>query len=609
MSKKILSLMIVLVFVFVSAACSTEKKESEEYFFEDDSFIEDFDGVDEREMSDFEYTMANTVASDAYGRQVLTYGDRIGNRDVGMFYFVWLGQHPESTTGIYDITELQLNRPDDLWNASGTKYSPAGKFHFWGEPLYGYYNNLDPWVVDKQMQMLITMGLDFLGVDATNGVAYIEVYKLIFEILDKYQKQGFDVPKITFLVNTNTVDTLTELYDHFYKQGCEYSYPNLLYCPNQKPFISADLRQMGDSEKELLEFFEIRQMQWPNEDMMDEAFSWMSFDYPQYNHNGDMSVSVAQHVTGIMSDVNGSRGRGYDAVSGKNTAEGVDKGANLRGQWQTVFDSLKTDKPVKRVFVTGYNEWIALKFPLNGTESSVHFVDLFNKGFSRDIEPMKGGYGDNYYLLSMAMSRRYRYEKGMRYKIPKIEIDFSGDDAQWDEVRRYMDFKGDTFERNFAGAHRSVHYSDQSNRNDIVSTQVAHDSQNLYIRVTTAEDITKHEAGDLNWMNVWIGSGENEKFGDFNYVINRTPGGSNKTSVERCRGGYSWEKTGEADCVISGNTMKIKIPLSMIEVNAEQPCVRVKVSDNVLHLDEDIMNFYLYGDSAPLGRLSYAYGV
>ena len=39
------------------------------------------------------------------------------------------------------------------------------------------------------------------------------------------------------------------------------------------------------------------------------------------------------------------------------------------------------------------------------------FVDLYAQEFSRDIEPMRGGYGDNYYWQMVANIRRY---KGVR---------------------------------------------------------------------------------------------------------------------------------------------------------------------------------------------------
>ena len=46
--------------------------------------------------------------------------------------------------------------------------------------------------------------------------------------------------------------------------------------------------------------------------------------------------------------------------------------------------------------VTGWNEWIAGRFKREGLP--VAFVDQFDQEGSRDIEMMKGGHGDNYYI-------------------------------------------------------------------------------------------------------------------------------------------------------------------------------------------------------------------
>jgi hypothetical protein len=62
-----------------------------------------------------------------------------------------------------------------------------------------------------------------------------------------------------------------------------------------------------------------------------------------------------------------------------------------------------------------------------------------------------------------------------------------------------------------------------------------------------------------------------------------------------------------ADCEISvsGNVLQIALPLSAIGQTGT-PAFRFKVSDNVD--SSDVMNFYIQGDSAPIGRLSYTYG-
>jgi leader peptidase (prepilin peptidase)/N-methyltransferase len=77
-------------------------------------------------------------------------------------------------------------------------------------------------------------------------------------------------------------------------------------------------------------------------------------------------------------------------------------GYNFAEQWER---ALETDPPY--VFVTGWNEWIAGRW--QGTpERPLNFVDCADIEFSRDIEPMKGGYFDNYYMQLIYYVRKYK---------------------------------------------------------------------------------------------------------------------------------------------------------------------------------------------------------
>lgn len=77
----------------------------------------------------------------------------------------------------------------------------------WGEPLFGYYNSSDPWVVDRHVEMLTMLGVDFLVFDATNAVLYHSSYQQVLKTLDKYQKQGWDVPKVVWFTNSSSKQT------------------------------------------------------------------------------------------------------------------------------------------------------------------------------------------------------------------------------------------------------------------------------------------------------------------------------------------------------------------------------------------------------------------
>ena len=122
-------------------------------------------------------------------------------------------------------------------------------------------------------------------------------------------------------------------------------------------------------------------------------------------------MGVAQNATdglapAAMNDPKGSYGRSYTKAHGFNTnSKATGQGLNFQEQWDY---ALKLDPEL--IFVTGWNEWIAGRYKnWQGTENA--FPDEFTNEYSRDIEPMKGGFADNYFYQLVANIRRY---KGIR---------------------------------------------------------------------------------------------------------------------------------------------------------------------------------------------------
>ena len=95
-------------------------------------------------------------------------------------------------------------------------------------------------------------------------------------------------------------------------------------------------------------------------------------------------------------------------------------------------------------------------------------------------------------------------------------------------------------------------------------------------------------------------------FNGYNYILNRSPE-TGKASVEKSTGGWNWNKAGTADMKIEGNKMMITVPLSMLGLTKNEFMFEFKVADNVTNYT-DIMDYYVSGDSAPIGRLNYTYG-
>ena len=114
------------------------------------------------------------------------------------------------------------------------------------------------------------------------------------------------------------------------------------------------------------------------------------------------------------------------------------------------------------------------------------------------------------------------------------------------------------------------------------------------------------EAGDLTWMNILVSVSDTcEKSFPYDYIIGRHPRKNGRTSVERVTDSGTI-KTGHAFYDVSGNEMIVKVPMNALGLSAENLKLSFKVSDHVLD-QFDIMDYYISGDSAPIGRLSYKY--
>ena len=128
-------------------------------------------------------TFADTwVATDALGRALPTNaitGHPKPNKTVGIFYFTWLGQHDHV---VYDISKILAANPTD------PQWGPAGRFHFWGQPLFGYYQSADEFVIRKHAQMLTDAGVDVIILDVTNASTYRNVCMTICKVYDDIRK-------------------------------------------------------------------------------------------------------------------------------------------------------------------------------------------------------------------------------------------------------------------------------------------------------------------------------------------------------------------------------------------------------------------------------------
>lgn len=551
-------------------------------------------------------------ATDALDRR-LPAPDEVGpprpDRFVGIFYFLWLNERQNKSPlgeGPYDVSRILAKDPDAMKKPNSPLWGPPWTAHYWGEPLYGYYLSTDPWVLRRHAQLLADAGIDTLIFDTTNAVTYRDVYPQLCEVFRQVRREGDRTPQIAFMLNTAAGKTAQQLYADLYKPGL---YSELWFRWQGKPLMICDPQQ---ASPELKAFFTLRRAHWPFE-MINTPYAWhWEATYPQpYGYTDDpkepeqVNVAVAQNLRAADGQVtnmsNGdARGRSFHDGKEDTTPGAVNRGLNFQEQWKR---ALELAPPF--VMVTGWNEWIAGRQP---PADQVIFVDQFSEEYSRDIEPMKGGHGDNYYWQLVANVRRYKGAPPLPKASGPVSIRIAGGFAQWKNVEpEFRDHVGETIPRDFDGA-GGLHYTNRTGRNDFVAAKVARDARNVCFYIRTREPITRHT--DPNWMWLLIDADQDAKTGweGYDFIANRTIETDGTTWLEKNEGGWKWKKVAKLSSRVDGREMHVAIPRSALGLPAGKTDVSIdfKWADNIQH-PGDVMDFYLSGDVAPEGRFMYRY--
>lgn len=552
-----------------------------------------------------QYTLTNhkQIESDPY--TVGVYGQN-GEHYVGIFYFLWMGEHQD--TGVWDMTHIVEKYGDKAFNTNTCNaWGPVGQMHYFAEPLYGYYYSSDQWVMRKHMELLSNANVDFLYIDVTNGYEYYDNAIKLMEVCHEMNQQGYDAPQIVFYTHSSSKDVVKRLYDKIYSKN---KYPDTWLYVDGKPLIIAEESDNVNG------FFSIRLPQWPNESTKSNSWPWMDFQWPQrvFKHDGKgeaISVSMAQHAGTVrFSDSafygdRSNRGRSFNGTYDLLTPDSYKLGINFQYQFDRALS-----KDVKYVLVTGWNEWVAQRQPTN--DGTICFVDTSSLEFSRDVEmTITDYYFDNYYMQLIYNVQALKGAAPMIVQDARNPINVTGDFAQWDKVAvTYYDVEGDTVDRNGMAFGKQT-MTNTTGRNDIVSAKVTQDTTYLYFYAQTADDITKPVA-DTSWMQLFLDVDGDVKTGwyGYDYIINYNASEDFTTSVAKYTGTdgkYGFTDCGTVSYRVKGNQMMIAVPMEMIGVTYyNQICMQFKWADSDTLLDE-MADFYIDGDMAPLGRLNYVY--
>ena len=564
--------------------------------------------------------------------EVGLYGSN-GERYTGLFYFLWMGE--EGDSGVFDLQKIIDEYGEDAGDATIGAYGPNGAHHFFAEPLYGYYYSKDAWVMRKHAELLCNINIDFLYFDVTNGVTYLSNAQRLMAVLHELNEAGYDAPQIVFYTNSNAAGVVQQIYNSIYAREI---YPDTWFCIDGKPVIIAP------ESANINDFFCTKENQWPNEASKTNGWPWMDFNWPArvfYDNDGDdgaISVSIAQHCGSVrfssssLYNDSSNRGRSFSPEAGSTFEYGGRKSREYSKSLTLSYNTWKNDESItnqglnfqaqfdhaiasdaKYVLVTGWNEWVAQKQnPLeHGMPANyIFFVDTASMEFSRDAEMMRGGYFDNYYIQLAYNVQKLNGAAPIIVQDARKPIDVSGSFSQWNDVLvSYSDPANDTVARNCQGFGRQL-YTNNTGRNDIISSKVLTDSQNIYFYVETSSNITAFDTSS-SWMQLYINTDrETTGWYGYDYIVNYAAKDASTTTVAKYsgrNGAYSFRNIGDVSYRVSGNKMMIAVPLAMLGIEGYKEInVEFKWADSTTQYDE-MEDFYIDGDAAPLGRLNYIY--
>lgn len=605
-----------------------------------DKLYDDFKPVsDSTIIDDYSDTW---VGTDMVGRKLPSIDEAGKVKDeekyVVMFYWVWnamdsmktLKDNRLNVQNVLDLYEGDIQ--DILYDNTWKGWKGAGAV-YWNESIYGYYFGLDEWAKRKELELLTAADVDLLVIDCASSI-YSGGYLSTCKIMHEMRKDGLNPPKLTLRIDWSAhgsgMEQLEQYYNEFIDPGL---YSDTWFMYEGKPLICAyegccDIKA-NDAErdayrKEIKENVTFRGLQssYFAGQTTEHQWPWLEV-YPQHifgtTETGGpecVGVGIAQNTAPGFTTYTAFNqpncfGRSYtykDKFS-KLSDDSDYYGYNFQEQWDR---ALEIDP--RFVFVTGWNELSTARmatYNVSVKEAIITngFGDTFCDEYSRDIIPIKGDFKDTYYMQLMSNIRKFKGVRATPVANEARTVSLGDFDA-WESVEpEFTAYRGGTEPRNEYATGARMRYRNYTGRNDILSSKVTRDDQNVYFYVETADNLSPYT--DDAWMRLFLNTDREYYTGweGYDYVINRVSPTSSKVVVERNIGSdnaWKWEKVGEGDYVVSGNKMMLSIDRSLLGLEGKALDFEFKWNDN-MQQDGYLMDFYVNGDTAPVGRLNYHY--
>ena len=558
--------------------------------------------------------MADTwVGVDGLGRALPTFDDVGGprvNKTVGLFYYVW-HEHFSRTVAarehpiVRDSTKTIAANPDTPTFVADT--------YWWSEPLLGYYNSGEAYVLAKHARLLANAGVDTVIDDTSNNLAYLEQWLMQADVYRALRESGQRAPQVAHLCWSSTdKNAMAELMAGVYDAGIAR---DLWFEWKGKPLLLARADKIPE-DSPIRDRFSLRtSWAWTN------PKGWFGDGHDKWPWMAEVPASYGWHEDPTRPEqIAVTAGHHASTDKGKSFANGVQpprdrersgEGIQFAEQWA---HALKVDPEF--VFVTQWNEWTAGAFARkddNGSflgrpqkKGDLFFIDEYDAEFSRDTEPMRGGYGDNYYYQLVANIRRYKGVRPIEPVIAEpIAIDGAFDD--WRAVApEFRDAVGDETRRDAWGYGWLEHYLNATGRNDIVAAKVSYDAANAYFYVRTRDAITP-ASGD-GWMELLLNPHARYDTGWLGYDLKVSVDAHGEASLKMNRDGRDdWNRDASLAPIayrVVGNEMELAIPLKALTIEATPATIDFKWADNC-RARGDWTDFSLNGDAAPDDRFNY----
>lgn len=305
---------------------------------------------------------------------------------VSICYSIWfdmiLGKSYGTVDDFNNVSEVLAGKKE--WGGTTA-------FHYWSKPALGYYSSSNKEVIRTHMEQLYRAGVDFIIIDLTNNnddtLQSVGWYSLsitipmdaICETIMEMRAEGQGTPYVAFWVGGNNPEG--RLYQALYERYCVSDrWKDCFVFWNDKPLM---LTNVPITEN------------FPCEDLI--TFRSMNGLGGVDTKAGIWSFLMANNYCVVTNGPDGKPEQIGVAVASQQSymsnddARGRQGGLFWYAQWYYAFEVHP-----KIVTLTWWNEWTAQRLWIESLQQH-HFVDAYNQEKSRDIEPMEGGHGDQYY--------------------------------------------------------------------------------------------------------------------------------------------------------------------------------------------------------------------